>query len=78
MAENIKLRKGFDIHLAGAAERQLGECLPAATYALKPTDFAGMTRPKLFVKEGDDVKAGTPTLMDKMPGRCDVLLASEW
>lgn len=66
MSQNIKLKKGFDINLAGKAEKKIGELPPAETYAIKPTDFVGMSRPKLLVKEGDNVKAGTPIMIDKL------------
>ncbi|MEO9965717.1 MAG: Na(+)-translocating NADH-quinone reductase subunit A [Reichenbachiella sp.] len=66
MSQNIKLKKGFDINLAGKAEKKIGELPLAETYAIKPTDFVGMNRPKLLVKEGDNVKAGTPILVDKL------------
>jgi Na+-transporting NADH:ubiquinone oxidoreductase subunit A len=59
----FKLKKGFDIRLAGSAE-QTAEAYGAPTYALKPTDFVGMKRPKLVVKEGANVKAGTPIFYD--------------
>lgn len=66
MSNVIKLKKGFNINLAGKAEKRLaGDVLPE-TFAFKPTDFQGITRPKLLVKEGDTVKAGTPILFDKM------------
>lgn len=65
MSKVIKLKKGFTINLAGKAEKRLaGEVFPE-TYALKPTDFHGLKRPKVLVKEGDTVKAGTPILFDK-------------
>ncbi len=66
MSQNLKLRKGFDIKLAGRAERKIAETEPPATYALKPTDFVGIKRPKLMVAEGDVVKAGTPLLYCKL------------
>lgn len=66
MSQNIKLKKGFDINLAGKAEKKIGELPPVETYAIKPTDFVGMNRPKLLVKEGDNVKAGTPIMVDKL------------
>ncbi|MEP2276895.1 MAG: Na(+)-translocating NADH-quinone reductase subunit A [Reichenbachiella sp.] len=66
MSQNIKLKKGFDINLAGKAEKKIGELPSAETYAIKPTDFVGMSRPKLLVKEGDNVKAGTPIMIDKL------------
>ena len=61
----IKLRKGFDINLVGSAEKKLGDSPQPETFALKPTDFHGILRPKLLVQEGDSVKAGTPLLYDK-------------
>lgn len=66
MSKVIKLNKGFNINLAGKAEKRLAGDLFPKTYALKPTDFYGIKRPKLLVKEGDTVKAGTPILYDKM------------
>lgn len=65
MSKTIKLKKGFDIKLVGKAEKQLGDFKSAKTFALKPTDFIGMQRPKVTVSEGDTVKAGTPILFDK-------------
>lgn len=62
---HIKVKKGFDINLAGKAEKRLGEIEAATTVAIKPDDFIGMYRPKLAVKEGHTVKAGTPILYDK-------------
>ncbi len=65
MSQHIKLKKGFDIHLAGKAEKILANPVQSETFALKPTDFLGFQRPKVPVKEGDVVKAGTPILFDK-------------
>lgn len=65
MAKNIKLKKGFNINLAGAAAKQLGTTPKVVTYSVKPTDFVGMTIPKVLVAEGDHVKAGTPLFYDK-------------
>lgn len=63
MPKYIKITKGLDIKLKGAAERTLSEIMPE-TYALKPTDYIGVF-PRLSVKEGDDVKAGSPIYSDK-------------
>ncbi len=64
MSDVIKLRKGLDIKLKGAAETVL-ETLPVpATVALKPTDFPGLT-PKMSVKPGNEVKAGDALFYDK-------------
>ena len=65
MPEHIKLKKGFDINLAGKPAPQLAESPLPDTFAIKPTDFLGLLRPKVPVKEGDTVKAGTPVLFDK-------------
>ncbi len=66
MSETIKLKKGFDINLAGKAEKKIAEIDQPETFALKPSDFPGISRPKLHVAEGDNVKAGTPLLFDKV------------
>jgi Na+-transporting NADH:ubiquinone oxidoreductase subunit A len=66
MSKIIKLKKGFDINLAGKAEMKISDAIHPETFAIKPTDFIGMKRPKLLVNEGDNVKAGTPILSDKM------------
>ena len=65
MSKFIKLKKGFDINLAGKAEKKVAEVGQPETFAYKPTSFQGILRPKLKVKEGDVVKAGTPILFDK-------------
>ncbi|MFR9649690.1 MAG: Na(+)-translocating NADH-quinone reductase subunit A [Rikenellaceae bacterium] len=64
MSKNIKLRKGLDIKLKGAAELVLNKLPMATRYAVSPLDFEGVT-PKLLVKVGDVVKAGEPLFFDK-------------
>ena len=66
MIETIRIKKGFDINLKGKAVKKIEEISPPETYALKPTDFIGIKRPKLLVKEGDTVQAGTPILFCKL------------
>jgi Na+-transporting NADH:ubiquinone oxidoreductase subunit A len=66
MIETIRIKKGFDINLKGQAEKKIYETPLPDTYALKPTDFIGIKRPKVLVQEGDTVKAGTPILFCKM------------
>jgi Na+-transporting NADH:ubiquinone oxidoreductase subunit A len=74
MSKTIKLKKGFDINLAGKPADKVVEGVSSDTYAVKPTDFAGMVRPKVLLKEGENVKAGTPIMFDKaMP---DVMYTS--
>ncbi len=65
MSKIVKLKKGFDINLAGKAKQELANFASAQTFAIKPTDFIGLQRPKVLVNEGDTVKAGTPILIDK-------------
>lgn len=65
MSQTIKLKKGFDINLAGKAENKTIEVTQPDTFALKPTDFSGLNRPKLVVREGDNVKAGSPVFFER-------------
>ena len=64
MSEDIRLKKGLQIKLTGEAEQVYSTADAATTYVLKPTDCHGLT-PKLTVKVGDKVKAGTVLFMDK-------------
>jgi Na+-transporting NADH:ubiquinone oxidoreductase subunit A len=65
MGKFIRLKKGFDINLAGKAAQKLSSANPADTFAIKPDDFHGIYMPKVTVKEGDIVKAGTALFHDK-------------
>lgn len=67
MDKTIQIKKGFDINILGEAERNISH-LNSSLYAVKPTDFVGFL-PKLFVKEGDQVKAGTPLFRNKFDER---------
>lgn len=69
MSKFVKLKKGFDIRLVGKAEKKIADLPQPETFAIKPTDFLGMQRPKVMVNEGDTVKAGTPILFDKKQER---------
>lgn len=62
--DEIVLKKGLDINLQGVAETHFRDIEPAKLYALKPSDFIGLT-PKLVVKVGDTVKIGSPIFYDK-------------
>ena len=64
MSEIIKIKKGLNINLQGKAEKIFVKAKPAELYGVKPTDFHGLV-PKLTVKVGDRVKAGTPLFYDK-------------
>ncbi len=64
MSEIIKIKRGLDIKLQGKADKTVSQDAISGLYAIKPTDFIGLT-PKLIVNEGDLVKAGTPLFFDK-------------
>ena len=57
MNKVIKLKKGLDIELPGAAAKETGSICRPEVYSIVPDHFAGIT-PKMDVKEGDRVKAG--------------------
>ena len=65
MSNNIYLKKGLDLPIAGEAVQQTKKVIVPDMVAVKPTDFRGLV-PKLLVREGDKVLAGTPVLADKM------------
>ncbi len=64
MSKVIKIKRGLNIPLKGKAEIILTTPSRAELYALKPTDFHGVT-PKMLIKEGEKVKAGSPVFFDK-------------
>lgn len=64
MSKAIKVKKGVDINLVGKAEAKITKGAFSPVVALKPDDFPGMV-PKLMVKAGDEVKAGSPLFYDK-------------
>lgn len=64
MSVQVKLRKGATIKLQGVASRVKIDAKPSEVYAIKPADFHGVI-PKLILREGAKVKAGTPIFFDK-------------
>ena len=64
MANVIKLRKGLDINLKGIAVKELVSVKEPGIYSLVPDDFTGV-KPKVVVKEGENVLAGGPLFVDK-------------
>ncbi len=67
MSKEIRLKKGLTINLVGDADKVYASVKPsdiADKYVLKPTDFHALT-PKLTVKIGDKVKAGSSLFFDK-------------
>ena len=63
-----KIKQGLDINLKGVAQQKCTVLPRSSTYALMPDDFHGVT-PKVVVKEGDDVKAGSALFVDKATER---------
>ena len=58
----------MDIPLPGKAEKTVSVVASPAFFAVKPVDFPGLV-PKLDVRPGDSVKAGSPLFHDKLrPG----------
>ena len=64
MSKNIVLKKGLDIPVSGAAEACLSKTVSPDIVAVEPTALKGFT-PRLLVKEGDKVLAGSPVMADK-------------
>ncbi len=60
----IKIKKGLDLPIAGAAERRITYARDIGFYAVRPTDHVGLV-PRLLVAEGDRVSAGDALLCDK-------------
>ncbi|MFQ5335373.1 MAG: Na(+)-translocating NADH-quinone reductase subunit A [Flavobacteriales bacterium] len=64
MAVRVKIRKGVDIKLKGVPDKVLSHELQTNEFAVKPSDFHGLI-PKLIVKSGDRVKAGSVLFFNK-------------
>ena len=73
MSKIIKLCKGLDIRLQGEAAKTIVKAPKASEYAVSPLDFEGVT-PKMLVKVGDKVEAGSPLFFDKK--RPEILFTS--
>ena len=64
MSENLRIKKGLNINLVGAAENTTSKAVPSNVYAINLLDFHGLT-PKMLVKQGAEVKAGEPLFYNK-------------
>ena len=64
MSKDIRLKKGLNINLKGEADKVYASIPQSELFSLKPTDFHGLM-PKLTVKAGDKVKAGSCVFFDK-------------
>ncbi len=73
MSKDIKITKGLDIKLVGAAEQNTSKAVLSNVYAINLNDFHGLT-PKMLLKEGSEVKAGEALFYDK--NKKDILFVS--
>ncbi len=73
MSKDIRIKKGLNINLVGAAEENTSKAALSNVYALNLLDFHGII-PKMLVKQGAEVKAGEPLFYSK--NNRDMLFAS--
>ena len=64
MSTDIRIKKGLNINLVGAAEPTTSKAVLSNVYAFNLNDFHGVM-PKMIVKEGAEVKAGEPIFYNK-------------
>ena len=64
MSDTIVLKKGLNIPVKGEADLRVSKTISPDIVAISPLDFKGLI-PRLLVKEGDKVLAGSPVLSDK-------------
>jgi Na+-transporting NADH:ubiquinone oxidoreductase subunit A len=64
MSKTIRIRKGLDIRLVGEADKVRQDLNLPSTVSIQPSDFHNLN-PKLRVKEGEAIKAGTILFHDK-------------
>lgn len=65
MRKKLSLKAGFDLCLNGKIEDPEINKIEPVSIALNPDDYPGLTL-KTAVKAGDEVKAGSPLLFDKI------------
>ncbi|MBO4465831.1 MAG: Na(+)-translocating NADH-quinone reductase subunit A [Bacteroidales bacterium] len=73
MSKTIVLKKGLKLPITGSPEKRLSKTLLSDVVAVQPGDFKGLL-PRLLVKEGDTVLAGSPVFSDK--NNPDILITS--
>ncbi len=64
MSEYIKIKQGLNLQLMGEATKNVVMIPIPETVAIKPDDFISLS-PKLLVKEGETLLAGSPLFYDK-------------
>lgn len=72
MSKAVRIKKGLDIRLKGAAEQVLSTPEMSEVFSIQPSDFHGLT-PKLKVREGERVHAGDVLFTDKSDERLCVV-----
>lgn len=65
MSQDIRIKKGLNINLIGAAEQTTASITPSDVYSVNPPEFHGII-PKLAVKVGAKVKAGETLFFSKV------------
>ncbi len=73
MSKDIRIKKGLNINLVGAAEQTISKAVLSNVYAINLNDFHGIT-PKMLVKEKAEIKAGEALFYNK--NREDMLFVS--
>ncbi|NJB70765.1 Na+-transporting NADH:ubiquinone oxidoreductase subunit A [Saonia flava] len=64
MSKDIRIKKGLNINLVGAAEQTTSKAVLSNAYSINLLDFHGIT-PKMLVKQGGEVKAGEALFYSK-------------
>ena len=64
MSKEIRLKKGLNINLLGESDKVYSTVPNPQQYIIRPSDFHSLI-PKLHIKEGDKVQAGTVIFSDK-------------
>ena len=64
MSKDIRIKKGLNLNLVGAAELTTSKAVLSNVYNINLEDFHGVT-PKMLVKQGAEVKAGEPLFYNK-------------
>ena len=61
----INIKKGHNVGIAGIPSTDVIQGFSAKTVSIQPTEFRGI-KPKILVKEGDNVKVGSALFHNKM------------
>lgn len=64
MSKDIKIKKGLNINLVGAAEKDTSKASLSNVYVVNLQDFHGID-PKMLIKEGAEVKSGEALFYNK-------------